>query len=78
MLIMGLSTPINQPHLKELNKDNKDKDSKIQIYFSSKEHYKNIQQIIVSHQNNKTNLSDKEKEYMYIQLTQQYNHERSK
>ena len=77
MLIMGLSTPINQPHLKKLNKDNKDKDSKIQIYFSSKEYYKNIQQIIVSIKMIQQ-ISQTKKKYTYIQLTQHYNHETSK
>ena len=39
----------------------------IQIYFSSKEHYKNIQQMIVSRQNNTTNLSNKENTCIYNQ-----------
>ena len=53
------------------------KTSIIQI-FSSKELYKNIQLVIESHQNNTSNLSNKQKKYMHIQLTQHYNHITSK
>ena len=55
-------------------KDSKDSN----IFFPHKNITKNIQQIIVSHQNNKQISLTKKKEYMNIQLTQQYSHETSK
>ena len=59
-----------------LIQDSRFKDSN--IFFPHKNITKNIQQIIVSHQNNKQISLTKKKEYMNIQLTQQYSHETSK
>ena len=47
--------------MKKVRGDSKIHDSKDSNVFFLKEHYKNIQQIFVLHQNNTTNLSDKEK-----------------